>query len=114
MHFDKTTLRAAYEFLRVAAFDRDPALPHGRFVRFHARKLSHHGYHDFVKGRHTIWVDTIDTRNADLMLRIVAHEMIHLARRDHVYNTDEEAHDTGFKQAARLVEEKMGWSKNSV
>ena len=113
MKFTAATLRSAYEFLRAVAFNNDKNLPPGRFVRFVARKLKHHGYHDYVRKRHTIWIDTADTKSVDFMLKIMAHEMIHLARRDHDAS-DEDAHDTLFQAAARAIEQQMGWPKGSV
>lgn len=115
IHLNPTTLRAAYEFLHLVAFDSDPRLPPSRSVRFVTRKLKHHGYHNFVRGRHTIWVDTSDTKTWALALQILAHEMIHLGRRDYMYDPNEaEAHDALFRESARAVETRMGWKRGSV
>lgn len=105
-------LRAGYEFLRVVAFKEDSRLPQGRYVRFVAGRLTHHGYYDYVRGRHTIWVNAKGTSWA-LALHILAHEMIHLARRDN--DKDEcDQHDAEFKAEARQVERGMGWPRGSV
>jgi hypothetical protein len=113
MKFDESDLRAGYTFLRQVAFHNDSSLPPAKAVRFIVRKLKHYGYHDFVRGKHTIWVDRA-TKSWTHVLQILAHEMAHLARRDHVYNTDEEAHDTLFQQTARAIEIEMGWPRGSV
>lgn len=107
-------LRAAYDLLRRIAFDDDNNLPTGKHVRFIVRKLKVHGYHDYTRKRHTIWVDREDTKTWTMAMQILAHEMVHLARRDHVFNTEEEAHDKFFQEAARAVEHRMGWTKGSV
>lgn len=107
-------LRAAYDLLRRIAFDNDHNLPPGKYVRFIVQKLKAHGYYDYTRKRHTIWIDRSDTKTWTLAMRTLAHEMVHLARRDHVLNTDEEAHDKLFQEAARAVEIRMGWPKNSV
>lgn len=113
MKFTASDLRAAYRFLKQVAFHDAATLPPPESVRFVVRKLKHHGYHDFKKGRHTIWVDR-QAKSWTLVLQILAHEMTHLARRDHMYNTDEEAHDTLFDQTVRAIEQEMGWPKGSV
>lgn len=115
IHLNPTSLRAAYEFLHLVAFDSDPRLPPAKSVRFITKKLPDHGYHNFVRGRHTIWVDTSDTKTWSLALQILAHEMIHLGRRDCMYGNDEAAaHDTLFRQYARAIETRMGWKRGSV
>lgn len=108
-------LRAAYDLLRRIAFDDDQNLPMGRHVRFIACPLlKAHGYQAYTRKRHTIWVDASGTKTWTMALQILAHEMIHLARRDYLRNTEQEAHDTFFQEAARAVEHRMGWTNGSV
>lgn len=113
MKLTTTTLRAAYDFLRRVAFDDDKNLPPSRAVRFVACRSKHHGYLVYERRRYTIGVDTVDTKTVDFLLKIMSHEMIHLARRDRDVS-DEDAHDTLFQQAAHAVEQQMGWPKGSV
>ena len=114
MSLSSDNLAVAYEFLRVSAFDRDPHLPSSKFVRFRTANLKNHGDYEYAKGRHIIRLDKSgDTKSWTHALQILAHEMIYLAMR-HQDVSDAEAHDTSFKQAAAMVEEKMGWPKGSV
>lgn len=113
MKLTPATLRAAYDFLRRVAFDDDKNLPPSRAVRFVARRSKFHGYLVYERKRYTIGVDTVGTTSVDLLLQIMSHEMIHLARRDRDVS-DEDAHDTLFQAAAHAVEQQMGWPKGSV
>jgi len=111
------TMRAAYDFLKIVVFENNPLLPDSRYVRFIARRYKHHGYHDYVKGRHTVWVDTTpkDTPNITKLMQFMCHEIHHIVRRDHRPEVpDEEAHDTIFVQSCAVSEEIMGWPKGSI
>lgn len=110
-------MRACYDFLKEVVFQNNELLPDSKYIRFVAKKLKHHGYHDFVNGRHTIWADTTpkDTPTITKLMQIMAHEMIHVMRRDHKPDVpDEDAHDTIFKESCAVVENIMGWPKGSV
>jgi hypothetical protein len=111
------SMRACYDLLRIVVFQNDKMLPDSRYVRFIARRYKHHGYHDYMKGRHTIWADTTrkDTPSITKLMQIMCHEMIHIIRRDHKPEIpDEVAHDTFFKELCAVAESIMGWPKGSV
>jgi hypothetical protein len=118
MKVDARALRAAYDFLRIVAFPECKRMPAGRHVEFVAKKLVNHGYHSEHEGTHTIWVDTKAAQDVSLLLKIMAHEMIHVALTavDSAYSdaSNKFAHDENFKQMARAVEHEMGWKKGSV
>jgi len=111
--FTADDLRAAYAFLKKIAFHNDRRLPSARSVSFVAKPLANHGYMGEDGDRPCIWVDTKDTNSVDFMLKILAHEMVHLAL-DHRDVPNKYAHGTDFKEAARAIEAEMGWPKGSV
>lgn len=115
MLFTPADLKAAYEFLKIVAFRNDHNLPKSSSVRFVVKKLKDHGNLDFDNGKHTIWIDK-HTKSWTLVLQIMAHEMIHLSRRDHIISNaaDDDEHDTLFVQSARAIEIEMGWPRGSV
>lgn len=114
MKFTADDLRAAYRFLKRVAFANDVRLPAAGNVKFYAKEIEHHGYHDFIKGRHHIWIDTADTKSLDMMLRILAHEMCHIIMLPHQKMSGDEPHDAQFHALTRIVEIEMGWPKGSV
>lgn len=113
MKFTADDLRAAYRFLKRVAFDNDRRLPTANKVHFVAKALKAHGYHGMAGEQHCIWVDTQDTKSLDMMLQIMAHEMLHVAL-GHDTVPSKYAHGTDFKEAARAIEIEMGWPKGSV
>lgn len=113
MKFTAGDLRAAYVFLKRIAFNNDCRLPAASKVDFVAKPLKAHGYHGCTDGKHCIWVDTTDTNSLDIMLRILSHEMLHVAL-GHGQVPPSYAHETDFKEAARAIEIEMGWPKGSV
>lgn len=113
MRFTADDLRAAYTFLKRLAFNNDRRLPAAKRVEFVAKPLKAHGYHGAINGQHCIWVDTQDTKSLDMMLQILAHEMLHVAL-GHDKVPPSYAHGTDFIEAARAIEIEMGWPKGSV
>ena len=113
MKFKVADLRAAYAFLKRIAFHNDRRLPSAKSVEFVAKPLKAHGYHGMHEGRHCIWVDTTDTKSLDMLLRIMAHEMIHAAL-GHNTVPNKYAHEADFQEAARAIEIEMGWPKGGV
>ncbi len=113
MKFTADDLRAAYRFLKRVAFNNDRRLPAADQVLFVAKALKAHGYHGTDGSRHCIWVDTSGTKSLDMMLRILAHEMLHVAL-GHDKVPSKYAHGCDFKEAARAIEAEMGWPKGSV
>lgn len=113
MKFTADDLRAAYRFLKRVAFNNDRRLPAAGKVGFVAKPLKAHGYHGMAGEQHYIWVDTTDTKSLDMMLRILAHEMLHVAL-GHDQVPSKYAHGKDFKEAARAIEAEMGWPKGSV
>lgn len=113
MKFTADDLRAAYRFLKRLAFNNDRRLPAASNVLFVAKPLKAHGYHGMAGDKHCIWVDTTDTKSLDMLLRIVAHEMLHVAL-GHDQVPSKYAHGHDFREAARAIEAEMGWPKGSV
>jgi gentisate 1,2-dioxygenase len=113
MKFDESDLRAGYCFLKKIAFNNDRRLPSVNKMVFVAKPLKAHGYHGKAGDNHCIWVDTTDTKSLDMLLRILAHEMLHAAL-GHDQVPNKYAHDTDFKEAARAIEIEMGWPRGSV
>lgn len=113
MKFTDVDLRAAYAFLKRVAFHNDRRLPSAAKVVFVAKPLANHGYLGKEGDADCIWVDTTDTKSVDHMLKIMAHEMLHLAL-GHQDVPNKYAHETDFKEAARAIELEMGWPKGSI
>jgi hypothetical protein len=114
MKFTADDLRAAYAFLKRVAFQNDRRLPAARNVQFYWKPLEDHGYHDFVGGRHHIWIDSVDTHSMTHMLQILAHEMGHVMLLPHQKMSGDDPHDAQFRELMRVVEIEMGWPKGSV
>jgi hypothetical protein len=114
MNFDESDLRAGYCFLKKIAFHNDRRLPSARNVKFYWKPLADHGNHDFIKDRHHVWIDSVDTKSLTHMLQIMAHEMGHIILLPHQKMSGDEPHDAQFQALMRVVEIEMGWPKGSV
>jgi hypothetical protein len=99
------TLRAAYRFLARFAF-AGVKLPER--VRLRIRRMDRYdGYyyphpHTIVIGRHV--------RSGTALLRVLAHEMCHLAL-ERAGSSGHVEHDREFAKLASLVCRRMGWRK---
>ncbi len=95
-------LEAAYDFLRATPPFKRWGLPSGSEVKFGVmQKAWIRGDHEMTTGgRHIIRVSSINTGCTDALLRVLAHEMIHVACADRCVKT---THGAVFKTRALLV-----------
>lgn len=103
-------MRACYEFLRKVSFQgiRLPASKNVRFVARRLRKYDGYAYYPNFQ----IDADTSAT-SMNWLLKIIAHEMIHLSLEQNAACNHED-HDETFNALARIIEYEMGWPKRSV
>jgi hypothetical protein len=100
-----TLVSAAYDFLRVAAFYD---IPVPLRMQFRVKPLKDAwGY--YYNSPHVIEIDA-GIRSTVRLLKVVAHEMIH-ASLEQAAACDHEEHDENFRQVAKIVCERMGWSE---
>ena len=102
-------LAAAYDFLRETPPYRAWKLPPSSALRFRvARDRTVHGWFEPKKSGLWIAVSTAGAGHTDTVLRVVAHEMIHL----HQHITGAEGrvdHNEQFKRLAQRVCKLHGW-----
>lgn len=98
------TLRPAFEYLKAVAF-YDIPLP--KRVTLKSKRLKDaYGY--YYSDPHTIEIDS--TIPSEIKrLKVMAHEMCH-ASLEQAAACDHHDHDENFRQLAKIVCERMGWS----
>lgn len=97
------TLRAAYDFLKGAAF-YDIRIPARLPLKF---KKFDDAWAYFLTPPHRIQIDP-RTSDPNMLLRALAHEMVHLALEVNA-ECDHDHHDENFHQLARIVCRRMHW-----
>lgn len=104
------TMRVTYDFLRHAVFS-GCAMPDSATLKFRAKKM-----HDL--GDYRWWTRTIgmreDVNKVQSMLKIMAHEMIHVLLDHSKEHAAHQRHSRHFKALAAIICHEMGWPKGSV
>lgn len=102
---NEKSLRAAYQLLKVTTF-KDVKLPTASRVTFRAAKLKK--YHALYEWPEHVMTVNVDTEALSDMLKIVAHEMIHIAL-EHNAKCDHDHHDENFIEMADQVCRDLKW-----
>jgi SprT-like family len=96
-------LRAAYDFLAATSPFCEWDLPPSSAITFDLENSDGRlGYYNNVKGKHVIGIKACLIGNTSEMIRVMAHEMTHLARRMK-YGRGSDPHDERFQRLAREV-----------
>jgi hypothetical protein len=103
-------LAAAYDFLRECPPFKGWKLPEAEGIEFRVvRDPTLHGWHKCDAGNHCISVSEAGVGQTITLLKVVAHEMIHLwqynCKLDHAHSH----HNAKFRTTARVVCEIHGW-----
>lgn len=79
MILTKDTLRACYDFLNETAPFNRWNLPDGEDVEFRVvRDAGRFGWYRFEGNRHIIALSAVSIGHTDTLIRIMAHELVHL------------------------------------
>ena len=104
------SIKAAYDLLRVTAFNGIKVRPSSR-VKFVSKKMQkYHGLYYIPE--HRMVIDAQIT-SVDKLLQTVAHEMSH-AVLDKNGDKTHHTHDDHFQKVAGTICSIMGWPKGSV
>ncbi len=92
-------LEATYDFLRQTPPFKSWRLPPGDEVKFGVmRKVDTRGDHEHRNGQHMIRVSSANTGCTDALLRVMAHEMVHVG-----CPRERAMHGVAFLKRARAV-----------
>jgi Zn-dependent peptidase ImmA (M78 family) len=110
MEVTPKSIKAAYDLLRVTAFNGIKVRPSSK-VKFVSKRLpKHHGLYYFPE--HKMVIDAHIT-SVNKLLQTVAHEMSH-AVLDNNGDKTHHTHDKHFQTVADTICSIMGWPKGSV
>jgi hypothetical protein len=110
MNITPRMIESAYEFLRATPPFSGWRLPHADEVEFrvsrHRDRLAH-----FVEGREgpIIAVSSVNVTYPETLLRVMAHEMVHLAQWLHKTETPGAEHNAEFFRMAAKVAKAHGF-----
>lgn len=104
-------LVAAYEFLRETPPYKSWSLPESDSIQFHVtRHKDREGDYSFSNGStHIIRLSSKWIGHTDNLLRVMAHEMIHLYQRTSKRETPNTNHNAQFIRLANRVCQLHGW-----
>ena len=106
-------LVAAYKYLRVTAPFRRWALPPADEVEFSVtRHRDREGDHEMRRRKeHVIRVSAHKITTTDLLMQVMAHEMLHAYQDGVLRSGGRVAHNAKFHQLARWVCKRHGWDE---
>lgn len=97
-------LRAAYDFLASSDPFRRLNMPASAAIAFTvARTRTHNGWHNFRKGRHEIVISAGAAGSTDMLMRTMAHEMLHVHDYAPRRKKSSAEHSTAFRRLAAAV-----------
>lgn len=101
LHLTPETLEAMYRLLQTTPPFRAWKLPPAAVVEFRALNYrKEEGWYNVIGGRHVICVSTRHVKTLTNLLRVMAHEMVHLKDALEGVRTH---HGSSFKRAAKRV-----------
>jgi hypothetical protein len=78
----RDTLRAAYDFLNETPPFNKWNLPHGEDIEFRVvRDRNRYAWHSLVAEKHVIAVSSLNVGHTISLIRVMAHEMVHVHER---------------------------------
>ena len=103
LHLTPEMLEKAYDLINATAPFRGWRLPPGTDVVFRVGAFDTHlGDYQFVKGHHCIRLTVKGVAHVDTLLRVMAHEMIHLYQQVRGLHNQNQ-HNADFKRRAKAV-----------